>query len=268
MDLAADELERALGVARTAALEGGAILAEHLGNIEAADIRRKSSARDLVTAADVAVERHLVALLRGHFPGHAIEAEEEAKDAPAPGVPRWFLDPLDGTVNFVHGLPAYCVSIGLWIDARPQVGVVHVPPLAETFTAARGMGAACNGRPIHVSAAATLGEALLATGFPYRLGELANDNLGNFAAISRRVRGMRRFGSAALDLCLVAAGRLDGFWELHLEPHDVSAGGLIVAEAGGRVTAVGGGPQWLRGRSIVAAPAPIHAALIALLEGP
>ena len=263
----AAELARARELATVAAQEAGAILQTFVGQIAAANLGRKSSTRDLVTAADVASERHLVSVLREHFPGHRIEAEEEAKDAPAAGVPRWFLDPLDGTVNFVNGLPFYAVSLGLWLDGEPLVAVVHAPRLGETFSAARDQGATLNGAPISVSSATELSESLLATGFPYRLGNLANDNLTNFVRLSGASRGLRRCGSAALDLAYTAAGRFDGFWELHLEPHDVAAGGLLVQEAGGRVTDLGGGPGWLRGRSIAAAGPGLHGALLGLLEG-
>ncbi|MBI1381331.1 MAG: inositol monophosphatase [Planctomycetaceae bacterium] len=264
----APEHARARDLAAALAVEAGEILLTHVGQIAAAKVGRKSSVRDLVTAADVASERHLVSVLRRHFPDHRIEAEEEAKDAPARGVPRWFLDPLDGTVNFVHGLPFYAVSLGLWLDDEPLVAVVHAPRLGETFCAARGHGATLNGVPLAVSGATELSEALLATGFPYRLGSLPNDNLGNFARLAAASRGLRRCGSAALDLAYTAAGRFDGFWELHLEPHDVAAGGLLVLEAGGAVSDLAGGPDWLRGRSIAAAGPGLHGALLALLDGP
>jgi len=247
---------RALEVAEAAAREAGGLLMESFGHAGA--LRRKSSSRDLVTRADVESERLLVARLRVTLPGHAIEAEEEVKDAASDAGPRWFLDPLDGTVNFVHGLPFFAVSMGLFVDGVPEVAVVHAPRLGETFTATRGGGAWLDGRRIGVSHAAALGEAVLATGFPYRRNELPNSNLENFSRLFYDVRGLRRAGSAALDLAYVAAGRLDGTWELHLAPHDVAAGALLVREAGGIVTDLHAGEDWLRGGHIVASGPALH----------
>ncbi len=256
MSLAPDEREHALAVAEEAAREAGALLLERFGRVQS--FTRKSSARDLVTAADLDSERLIVARLRAACPGHAIEAEEEVRDAGGAAGPRWFLDPLDGTVNFVHGLPFFAVSLGLFDDGVPEVGVVHAPRLEETFSAARGAGARLNGAPIQVSAATELGEAVLATGFPYRRGELPNSNLENFARLFYEIRGIRRAGSAALDLAYTACGRLDGYWELHLAPHDVAAGALLVREAGGLVTDLHGGEEWLRGGHIVACGPALH----------
>jgi myo-inositol-1(or 4)-monophosphatase len=259
--LTPEGLEQVLETAEEAAREAGDLLLAQFGRIERAEVATKSSARDLVTKADVASERLLVARLRAAFPGFAIEAEEEVHDAPDERRPRWFLDPLDGTVNFVHGLPAFAVSIGLWLGAEPLAAVVHLPRLTETFTARRGGGARLGGRPIRVSECAALSEAVLATGFPYRRNELPNNNVENFDRLILRIRGIRRMGSAAMDLAYVAAGRLDGFWELHLSPHDVAAGALVVREAGGVVTDAHGGEDWLRGKSIVAAGKGIHSML-------
>lgn len=244
---------RALAVAEAAAREAGELLLGYLGRLDPAALGRKSSQRDLVTRADVESERCIVARLRAAFPGHAIEAEEEVHDDPrADRRPRWFLDPLDGTVNFVHRLPVFAVSLALYEDGQPLVAVVHAPRLGETFTARRGAGAFLDGEPIRVSDTAELGEAVLATGFPYRRGDPERDNLANFNALFLSVRGMRRMGSAAIDLAYTAAGRLDGYWELGLSPHDVAAGALLVREAGGRVSDLEGGDDWLRGGSIVA----------------
>jgi myo-inositol-1(or 4)-monophosphatase len=171
----------------------------------------------------------------------------------ASNAPRWFLDPLDGTVNFVHGLPAFAVSLGLWVDGQPAVAVVHAPRLGETFHAVRGGGAFLGSERLAVSDCTRLADAILATGFPYRRNELAPNNLENFAGLFLDVRDLRRVGSAALDLAYTAAGRYDGFWELYLSPHDVAAGALLVREAGGRVADVDGGEDWLRGGHIVAA---------------
>jgi myo-inositol-1(or 4)-monophosphatase len=247
-----------LRIAEEAAREAGRVLLEHFGRLSAAEVRSKSAERDLVTAADVASERCLVERLRAAFPEHAIEAEEEVQDARDEARPRWFLDPLDGTVNFVHRIPAFTISMGLYIGTTPWVAVVHAPALGETFVATRGGGARCNGRTMQVSATDRLGEAVLGTGFPYRRGELEHSNLENFGRFFYDVRGLRRVGSAALDLAWVADGRLDGFWELHLSPHDVAAGVLLVREAGGRVTDADGGEDWLRGGHLVAAGPGLH----------
>jgi myo-inositol-1(or 4)-monophosphatase len=243
-----------LALAERAARAAGAVLLEHYGKLDPAAIRSKSAARDLVTAADVAAERAIVPLLRAACPDHAIESEEEVSDAREEGDrPRWFLDPLDGTINFVHGIPAFSVSIALYRGTLPEVAVVHVPRIGETFSAARECGATLDGKPIRVSETTVLGEALLATGFPYRRNELPHNNLANFGRFFLDVRGLRRIGSAAIDLAYVAAGRFDGYWELHLSPHDVAAGALLVREAGGIVRDADGGEDWLRGGHVVAA---------------
>lgn len=251
------EQDALLAVAVQAARDAGEVLLQHFGQLDEREIGRKSSVRDLVTAADVASERLLVERLRAACPGHAIEAEEEVQD-PADDRPRWFLDPLDGTVNFVHRLPLFGVSMGLFIDGEPELAVVHAPRLGETFVAARGAGATCNGKAMSVTDTTELAQAVLATGFPYRRGELEHSNLENFASLFYEVRGLRRMGSAALDLAFLADGRLDGFWELHLSPHDVAAGALLVQEAGGLVTDAAGRQGWLRGGNIVAAGSGLH----------
>lgn len=250
--LPASERAAILATAEAAARRSGDLLLEHLGRLDEGQIRSKSAARDLVTAADLASERALCDTLRREFPDHAIEAEEEVRDA-ASERPRWLLDPLDGTVNFVHEIPAFCVSMGLYVGAVPVVAVIHAPVLGETYCAVRGGGATRNGVPLRVSDTTELGEAVLATGFPYLRGQLEHDNVENFLRFVRSVRGIRRLGSAALDLAFLAAGRYDGFWELHLSPHDVAAGALLVREAGGIVCDADGGEDWLRGGHLVAA---------------
>ena len=254
---------RALEVAEAAAREAGALLLTHFGHLKRAEIRSKSAARDLATVADVESERLIVARIREAFPEHAIVAEEETLDAGRVGDgPRWFVDPLDGTVNFVHGLPMWCVSIGFYVDGRPRAACVHLPRLDETFTALAGGGTRLDGERVHVSAAQALGDSLLATGFPYLRHELPNNNLANFDRLFLQQRGVRRMGSAAIDLAYVAAGRLDGYWELHLGPHDLAAGVLLVREAGGVVTDVDGGEDWLAAGHLVAAGPALHPQLL------
>jgi myo-inositol-1(or 4)-monophosphatase len=251
------DLQRALAVAVQAATTAGAGLVQARGAVERVTATSKSSARDLVTAADVASEQCIVGHLRSAFPEHAIEAEEQTHDA-LDDRPRWIVDPLDGTVNYVHGLPLYCVSIALWHAGAAQVAVVHAPSLGETWTAVRGAGAYRGTQRLQVSATRTLGEGVVATGFPYRRQELPNPNVGNFNRFVLDVRGIRRCGSAALDLAWTAAGRFDAYWELHLAPHDIAAGGLLVEEAGGLVTTALGAADWLRAGHIIAANPHLH----------
>jgi|688.fasta_scaffold03294_10 myo-inositol-1(or 4)-monophosphatase len=260
------ERARAREVARTAARAAGSVLLEYYGRLDPTAIRTKSSERDLVSAADLAAEACLVEVLRRAFPDHAIESEEAVRDADDDR-PRWFLDPLDGTVNFVHGLPIFSVSVALYAPhpasgvLQPEVGVVEVPLLGESFHAARGEGAYLGERRLSVSGTTELREAILATGFPYRRNELKHNNLANFNRFFLDVRGIRRFGSAAIDLAYVAAGRFDGYWELHLSPHDLAAGVLLVREAGGVVSDCGGGQAWLREGHLIASNGALHAAI-------
>lgn len=256
LDLAArrDAAERAATWAHAA----GELLLTHFGHVDRSSVNTKSSRRDLVTRTDVECERLIVERIRTAYPEHAIVAEEETREE---GALVWYVDPLDGTVNFVHGLPMFCVSIALYHGDEPLVGVVHAPVLDETFVAAAGAGATVNGRALAISATHDPMDAVVATGFPYRRGELANGNLGNFARLFPRLRGVRRMGSAALDLAFCAAGRLDAFWELHLGAHDVAAGALLVREAGGVVEALNPGGRWLHDGHLIAGPAPLVRAL-------
>lgn len=219
-------------------------------------VGRKSAERDLVTQADLASEQILLDGLRSAFPADAYCAEESAV-GPPPSGRVWYLDPLDGTTNFVHRLPLWCVSIALYQDRTPLLGVVAAPALGETYFAAAEEGAWCrrNGtdRRMGVSATDRLDDALLATGFPYRRHLLAENNLENFQRFYLKQRGIRRMGAAALDLALLADGRLDGFWELHLQPWDVAAGALLIQEAGGRIDAFQPDGDWLHGGNILAA---------------
>ena len=252
------DLGVALEVAIESAKEAGDLLLEGFRRLGEGAVRSKGVERDLVTDLDIASERLLVKQIKRAFPDHAFEGEEEAIDPVDVGGPRWILDPLDGTINFVHGLPAFAVSVALYLDDSPLVGVIHAPLLNETFSAVLGEGARGPGGPLKVRQTEKLSEAVLATGFPYGRNELEHDNLANFGRFFYDVRGLRRMGSAAVDLAYVAAGRFDGFWELHLGPHDVAAGALIVKEAGGLVSDGSGGGGWLRGGSVVAAGPHLH----------
>ena len=232
----------------------------------AIQIRTKSASIDLVTEVDHACEALIVEALERERPGDAILAEEgggeDRDDAPW----RWIIDPLDGTMNYAHGYPRFCVSIGVQHEGRPEVGVVYDPLLDELFAASRGQGATLNGQPIRVSQEAEIGRSLLATGFAYDVHRSEEDNVDHFAHFVKIARGLRRDGSAALDLCYVAAGRFDGYWELKLHPWDVAAGNLIVLEAGGRTSDFQGRPSPGDGRQTVASNGRLHDAMIEVLQ--
>jgi len=227
---------------------------------------RMKGPRDPVTEADLASERLIVERLRARWPDAAIVAEEETRDAVVDGL-TWYVDPLDGTVNFSQAHPFFAVSIALYRNRQPLVAVVHAPRLGETFAARTGGGATLNGERLAVSDKRLLADAVLATGFAYLRNELSDDNVRHVADFVPRIRDLRRCGSAALDLAYVAAGRLDGYWEPHLNSWDVAAGALLVSEAGGQVTDMACGADWLHGRSILAAPAALHAAMARVLAG-
>jgi myo-inositol-1(or 4)-monophosphatase len=230
-------------------------------------IGTKSAPIDLVTEVDHACEALIVGTLGRERPDDAVVAEEGGGRDRERAVWRWIVDPLDGTTNFAHGYPRFCVSIGVEHHGARSVGVVYDPLLDELYTATRGGGAFLNGRRLRVSAEDDLGRSLVATGFAYDVRQSPEDNLDHFAAFVKRARAVRRDGSAALDLCYVAAGRFDGFWELKLHPWDVAAGFLLVEEAGGRVSDRAGGPAPRSGRDSVASNGRIHAAMLALLRG-
>jgi myo-inositol-1(or 4)-monophosphatase len=197
---------------------------------------------DLVTEVDLECERLCRRIIAERFPSHDILAEElsAGPNEQSRASYRWVFDPLDGTTNYAHGLPIFCSSLALEIDGRAEVAAIFDPTRQELFTAERGEGAFLNGKPLTVSKAPTLMEALLVTGFPYDVHTKAAGLVAMFGAFLSRARAVRRLGSAALDLCYVAAGRFDGFWEQQLRPWDVAAGALIVVEAGGRVSGMDG----------------------------
>jgi myo-inositol-1(or 4)-monophosphatase len=224
---------------------------------------------DLVTETDRELEALIVAHLRGAFPDHEIVAEEASagQAIAAPNANRyvWYLDPLDGTTNFAHGYPQFCISLALAHGGRLLLGIVHDPTREETFVARRGGGATLNGCPIRVSPIGELGRALLGTGFPYDRREHADFYLAFLRDFMMQAQGVRRLGAAALDLCAVACGRLDGFWEWKLRPWDTAAGTLILREAGGRVTDFRDGPFDLFGEQTLASNGLIHASMARVL---
>jgi myo-inositol-1(or 4)-monophosphatase len=228
-------------------------------------IRTKSRSIDLVTEVDRACEQLIVDALAAERPGDAILAEEGGGDDRAGAEWRWIVDPLDGTTNFAHGYPCFCVSIGVERGGERTVGVVYDPLRDELYWAARGAGAYRNDRIVSVTKQAELGKAMLATGFAYDVHESERDNLAQFAAFLKTARALRRDGSAALDLCSVASGRFDGFWELNLKPWDVAAGMLIVEEAGGRVSNFSGEPVPESADQVVASNDALHDAMLAVL---
>src|SRR5882672_8158895 len=202
----------------------------------------KKGTIDLVTEVDVAVERQFRAMIAERFPDHQVLGEEFGGAAAAPPGACWVFDPIDGTSNFAHGLPIFCASLALEIDGVAEVAAVYDPTRRELFTAERGGGAFLNGRPLRVSTTATLVDAMLVTGFPYDVHSRIEEIVGLFARFVGRGRAVRRLGSAAIDLCYIAAGRMDAFWERDLKPWDVAGGALIVQEAGGTVTNMDGSP--------------------------
>lgn len=253
-----------LALAVDAARAAGEIIRR--GMSDALDVRYKG-AINLVTQIDVAAERAVVERLQAKVPDHGILAEEGTlHHGKSPY--RWLIDPLDGTTNYAHRFPFFCVSIGLQRGDDVVLGVVLDPVRDELFTAVRGAGAACNGRPMTVSSTAALGESLVVTGFAYDPKRDTNVNFRHFEAMSRVVQGVRRTGSAALDLCYVAAGRSDGFWELFLSPWDTAAGQVIVEEAGGRVTDFSGRAFSPYIPEVVASNGKIHDAMLAVLTQP
>lgn len=254
-----------LNFAIQTARDAGRLLAEHFGR--SLRISNKSEL-DLVTESDLASERLIIDRIKTYYPRHAILAEESGTNQPPPdGAPsewRWVIDPLDGTTNYAHGYPCFCVSMGLEHQGQLELGVIYDPMRDELFTAERGEGAALNGKRIQVSPTPTLASALLCTGFPYDVrerGEFAR----HFANFIMNAQGVRRDGAAALDLAYIAAGRFDGFWEEGLKPWDVAAGALMIEEAGGRVSDYQGGPLSIYTPPILASNGLVHEQMMRVL---
>lgn len=258
-----DERSQLLDLARRLAREAGAIQRERYES--ELQIDTKSSEVDLVTDVDRACERAIVEELRRARPADAILAEE-GSGVDRPDAPWcWVIDPLDGTNNYAHGYPWFCVSIAVERAGEPEVGVVYNPLLDELFHAVRGGGAFRNGAPIRVTAETELGRCMLATGFSYDRRAHPRANLHHVEKFVRLARALRRSGSAALDLCSVASGRLDGYWEFQLSPWDVAAGALIVHEAGGRCSDIAGRVRY-DGGEMVASNAHVHDAMLEVLR--
>lgn len=263
------DLDHILRTAESIARDAGALLMDGFGREK--DIQTKSSTIDFVTQFDLAAEALIVERLRAAFPDHCFVGEEGADEVGA--LPyTWYVDPLDGTNNFSHGFPVFCVSIALYDRDTPLAGVIYDPTRDECFTAAAGRGAWLTGadgrtNPLRVSAIQPLAQSLLATGFPYDVHTSPLDNGAYVARFIKRAFGLRRAGSAALDMAYVAAGRLDGYWEFKVSPWDVAAGILMVREAGGVVTQIAGGPLPLSPKMhILADNGLIHDEMLAVIH--
>ncbi|HEU4686387.1 MAG TPA: inositol monophosphatase family protein [Nitrospira sp.] len=255
--------ELLLAGAVQAAREAGRVLLEYART--GFQIEHKNTI-DLVTDADRAAERCIVDFVRARYPSHRILAEEQGVAAHSASPYQWIIDPLDGTTNFAHGLPVYSVSIAVERDGECIIGVVFDPTRDELFTAERGRGAYLNAGPIRVSGVDRLDHALLVTGFAYDVRDTPNNNLDHFSRFALRAQGVRRTGSAALDLCYVAAGRFDGFWEVKLHPWDMAAGCVILRESGGTVTDFSGVRFSIYGKELVASNGRIHQSMLSVLQ--
>ncbi len=254
-----------LNVAIDTAREAGNYLKQHLGKIK--NIERKSGQeKNLVTEIDKGSEEIIIRLLRRYFPSHDILAEESGTRHRLTSEYRWVIDPLDGTTNYTHGFPVFCVSIGLEWKGELLLGVIYDPNTDELFSAEKGKGAYLNGKRIIVSKVDALQRSLLVTGFPYNIADNPGHAVEHFVKFLMKSQAVRRMGSAALDLAYVAAGRFDGFWEVELNPWDMAAGVLLVQEAGGIVTDFRNDPVSIYRKEILASNGLIQTAMIELLK--
>jgi len=249
-------------IAVAAATEAGGLLKGRFGSPGKVEFK---GAVDLVTEMDRLSEQAIVSRIKSAFPGHGILTEESPEEVTPDGA-RWIIDPIDGTTNYAHAFPVFCVSIALERDSVVECAVVYNPMLDELFVAEKGRGATLNGKRISVSKTPSLDRSLLATGFPYDIRTSPKNNLDNFARFAVRAQAIRRAGSAALDLCYTACGRFDGFWEMKLRPWDVAAASLIVNEAGGRMTSFSGGDFSIYSSECLASNALVHEEMLSVLN--
>ena len=250
-------------IAVQAARRAGALLMESYGKISHSQVETKEKS-DFVTKADKESEQLIIDLVHSKYPDHKIYAEETVQQEI--GGYRWIIDPLDGTTNYIHGVPVFSVSIGLELDGEIILGVVLDPNRDELFYAEKGAGAFLNNKPIHVSGIAQPEMALLATGYPFRMKDYIDLYQESFKQLFAQVSGIRRAGSAAIDLCYIACGRYDGFWELGLHAWDIAASKVILAEAGGRITDFGGGEFVLHTGNTVASNSHLHDDILAVVK--
>lgn len=254
-----------LNVAVMAARSAGDQLVRRMNSLDKLKVEKKGH-NDFVSDADRAAERAVISTVQRHYPDHAFLAEESGVTGESDTV--WIIDPLDGTTNFLHGFPVFCVSIGVEVKGRIEHAVVYDPLRQELFTASRGDGAQLDGRKIRVSGRAALDTALIGTGFPFRQAETElAPYLHMLGKVITHTAGVRRAGAAALDLCYVAAGRLDAFWETGLAPWDLAAGGLIIREAGGIVSGLDGSENYRRTGHVLCGTPKVYAALARLCAG-
>ena len=263
MAYSAEDLQRYMDVATEAASAGGAVRQHYWGNLS--NIQQKGRPGDLVTEADKAAEKEVLAVLNRHLPDHAILAEESGMSLKPEGSETdsllWAVDPLDGTTNYTHQYPFCGCSVGLLIDGKPAVGAIFDPVHNHLFRAAKGLGATCNREPISVSSTDSLADSLLVTGFAYDRRETIDNNYAEFCHLTHLTRGVRRGGAASIDLAYVACGRLDGYWERGLSPWDLAAGVILVEEAGGNVSAYDECPFDIRSGRLLATNSRIHGEL-------
>ena len=251
-----------LNVAVMAARRAGSVLIKKMRSLEKLNVEKKGY-NDFVSEADLAAEQTAIDCIHKHYPDHAILAEESGGQGESDTV--WIIDPLDGTTNYLHGFPVWAVSVGVQVGGRMEHGVVYDPLRQELFTASRGQGAQLEGRRVRVSGRRDLEKALVGTGFPYRqVDQEIDPYLGMLGKVIRNTAGVRRAGAAALDLCYVAAGRLDAFWETGLAPWDLAAGSLIIREAGGIVSGLDGSENFLDTGHILCGTPKVYAGLAKL----
>ncbi len=248
-------------IALKAATAGGAVLTKYFGKIKSIDYKGDI---DIVTEADQASEQKIISIIKDAYPTHRIVAEETG-DSGTKSPFTWIIDPLDGTTNYAHGYPCFCVSIAIEHEEKISFGIIYDPLRKELFTAEKGKGSYLNGTPITVSSEEKLNASLLCTGFPYDVREDMDSNIHHFRNFLMKAQAVRRDGSAALDLCYTAAGRFDGFWEQKLHPWDIAAGSLIVSEAGGKVSTYSGEPFSIYGTEIAASNGIIHDQMLDVL---
>ena len=249
-----------LNVAKKAA-KAASVIIKDFRNKNSFSVNFKGK-NDLVTEADVKAEEEIISIIKENFPDDFILAEESSDKQEIPDGRTWLIDPIDGTTNFTHGFPVFCVSIGLWKNGEPKMGLVLEVSRDECFTAIQGKGAYLNGNPITVSKREDPANALIGTGFPYNDLSLIDHYMAFFRMLITTVQGIRRPGAASYDLCCVACGRFEGFYEYALNPWDVGAAVLIVQEAGGQVSDWSGGDDWLFGKRIVAGNSSVYSFLL------